>query len=116
MFIVSSIIPASTAAVSAVRQAARAVNMRVASILRAIANRRDITQLTHLDDHALKDIGLTRSDVRGALEVSLFDDPSRVLMDIAGTEHGASARARHLGVRRPVVIDCLPKDCVAKEA
>ena len=52
MFIVSSIIPASTAAVSAVRQAARAVNMRVASILRAIANRRDITQLTHLDDHA----------------------------------------------------------------
>ncbi len=110
MIILSSIIPASMTAVRALRQSVRAVNLRVANVMRAIANRREITQLTHLDDHALKDIGLTRSDVRGALEVSLLDDPSRVLMDIAGAEHGAAARARNLGVRRPVVITCLPKE------
>ncbi len=110
MFIVSSIIPASISAATAVRQAGQAAKMRVTSVMRAIANRRDITQLTHLDDQALKDIGLTRTDVRGALGVSLLDDPSHVLMDIAGAEHGAAARARQLGVRRPVVINCLPKE------
>ena len=82
MIILSSILPALVTAVSAVRRAVRTISMRVTSAMRAIANRREITQLTHLDDHALKDIGLTRSDVRGALEVSLFDDPSSVLMDI----------------------------------
>ncbi len=110
MIILSSIMPALMSAASAVRRASSAVHARASCVLRAIANRREITQLTHLDEHALKDIGLTRSDVRGALEVSLLDDPSRVLMDIAGAEHGAAARARNLGVRRPMVINCVPKE------
>lgn len=85
MFVLSQIVSRST---GAMRVATVSVGQRVARLSRAIANRMAVRELAQLDDHALKDIGLTRSDVQGALGVSWTDDPSRVLGSIAGTSHG----------------------------
>lgn len=49
----------------------------------AMANRRAAKELLGWDDEALKDIGLTRSDVRGALETPLHTDPTHHLSLIA---------------------------------
>jgi uncharacterized protein YjiS (DUF1127 family) len=49
------------------------------AILRALSNRRAVNQLLTCDDRMLKDIGLTRSEVSGALDVPLFHDPSVLL-------------------------------------
>ena len=46
---------------------------------RALRNRREVHRLADLDDRALKDIGLLRSDVEGALLEPFHKDPSRVL-------------------------------------
>jgi uncharacterized protein YjiS (DUF1127 family) len=56
----------------------------------ALKNRRQISQLHHLDDRSLKDIGLIRSDVHEALGISLFRDPSQHLLDVAGEKRGGS--------------------------
>lgn len=58
-----------------------------ASITRQIRNRMNRSAVLRLDgftDHELADIGLTRSDVRSALEGSrFFEDPSRKLAPTA---------------------------------
>jgi uncharacterized protein YjiS (DUF1127 family) len=46
-------------------------------------NRRDIRQLVEFDDHALRDIGLTRCDLYSALASGPFEDPSRRLVVFA---------------------------------
>lgn len=51
----------------------------VATVWRAFKNRRQVTNLSTLSDGQLKDIGLTRGDVRRALQLPLFSDPSLVL-------------------------------------
>jgi uncharacterized protein YjiS (DUF1127 family) len=60
-----------------------AVLMRVAPkaqrLFAAWKNRREINRLVDLDERTLRDIGLTHAAVRGALGVSLLDDPSRML-------------------------------------
>lgn len=43
---------------------------------RALANRRQLTSLTEFDDHMLADIGLTRDDIRVALDLPFAHDPS----------------------------------------
>jgi uncharacterized protein YjiS (DUF1127 family) len=50
----------------------------------ALKNRRQVGSLTQLDDRALKDIGLLRSDVRDALSGPFYRDPSVQLVDVAG--------------------------------
>ncbi len=40
---------------------------RAKDVLAALRNRREVMRLTDLDDRALKDIGLLRADVEGAL-------------------------------------------------
>jgi uncharacterized protein YjiS (DUF1127 family) len=54
---------------------------RVATSLK---NRREVRQLGELDDRALKDIGLMRTDVQAALSSPLHLDPSLHLVDVAG--------------------------------
>jgi uncharacterized protein YjiS (DUF1127 family) len=69
--------------------AARAGVVRgVASLSRAIKNRRAATALAGLDDHMLADIGLTRSDLRDAYSEPLWQDPTDVLV-------GRAAERRH---------------------
>jgi uncharacterized protein YjiS (DUF1127 family) len=75
----------------------------VAHVERAIRHRLAVRRLLQLDDHALKDIGLTRSEVSGALAAPVWQDPSRLLAEHAGTGAGHVARAQTLGVRRGVV-------------
>lgn len=61
----------------------------VISFAKAVVNRREILLLTELDDRSLKDIGLMRADVEGALASSWLKDPSSVL----ASRSTASARA-----------------------
>jgi uncharacterized protein YjiS (DUF1127 family) len=55
-----------------------------------LKNRREVARLNDLDDRALKDIGLVRSDVHAALAEPLFSDPSYHLMDMAGHKRSPS--------------------------
>jgi uncharacterized protein YjiS (DUF1127 family) len=64
----------------------------VESLARAFRNRREVMTLAHLDDRALKDIGLTRVEVLGALSEPLYKDPSRILL-VRSVERRARARA-----------------------
>ncbi len=59
----------------------RAFARTAGGTLRALGNRGAIHRLAHLDDRGLKDIGLTRNDVDGALAQPFHVDPSRILMD-----------------------------------
>jgi len=52
---------------------------RAAGLRTALSHRRAVRRLAELDDRTLKDIGLARSDVTGALAQSLAVDPSRIL-------------------------------------
>jgi uncharacterized protein YjiS (DUF1127 family) len=63
-------------------------------VVTVISNRRQVMTLRELDDRALKDIGLSRAEVEGALALPLHRDPSRVL---AG--HAGRARSRVPGRR-----------------
>jgi uncharacterized protein YjiS (DUF1127 family) len=62
---------------------------------RALSHRSDVQTLLEMDDRCLKDIGLTRDDVLGALSESLARDPSKILL-----VRSVARRAR----QRPVVI------------
>jgi len=58
--------------------------VNVASIWRAIRNRREIHYLNELNDAQLRDIGLTRQDLDAALTTStFFEDPSSHLTNSA---------------------------------
>lgn len=65
-------------------------------IARALINRRDVHRLAELDDRTLKDIGLMRSDVVGALAEPLYSDPSQLLSLRSGGHRG---RSRPMAVR-----------------
>jgi uncharacterized protein YjiS (DUF1127 family) len=54
------------------------------AVVRAYRHRLDATALTGVDDQALADIGLTRSDLRDAFAEPLWRDPTRLLHDRAG--------------------------------
>lgn len=56
----------------------------VRQLMQALKNRMQVRELAHLDDRALKDIGLVRSDVDAALDTPLHRDPSQHLVDVAG--------------------------------
>lgn len=51
----------------------------VSRVWRLAVNRRQVNRLSNLTDAQLEDIGLTRSDLRCARQVSLFSDPSQIL-------------------------------------
>lgn len=52
----------------------------LAGFFRAVANRREVKGLLELDDRELRDIGLMRCDVIGALNEPMARDPSRILV------------------------------------
>ncbi|MGL4637325.1 MAG: DUF1127 domain-containing protein [Beijerinckiaceae bacterium] len=71
----------------------------VSKIRTALKNRRQIAQLHQLDDRALKDIGLLRTDVHAALAEPLYRDPSQHLVDVAGINRSGSKPASGLQTR-----------------
>jgi uncharacterized protein YjiS (DUF1127 family) len=80
---------------------------RAATVVRALKNRRAVHRLTELDGYLLKDIGLTRGQVIGALETPILHDPSATLLDITGR---SSVR------RRPMVETDTPVALMPREA
>lgn len=76
------------------------VTSRVTPLVKALMHRRAVMRLSELDERGLKDIGLVRSDVEGALASSWLNDPSSILAArSAATTQVASAR-REEGLRQ----------------
>lgn len=68
----------------------------IRGLARALAHRQDVKRLAEMDDRALKDIGLLRSDVVGALAEPFHKDPSTVLL-VRRVERRARARLAGVG-------------------
>ncbi|MBN9450881.1 MAG: DUF1127 domain-containing protein [Bosea sp.] len=69
-------------------------------LVRALAHRREVMRLsTELDERALKDIGLVRSDIDGALATSWLDDPSAVLAERSRSASSLAAARREHALR-----------------
>ena len=71
----------------------------VVAFAKAMIGRREVTQLLGLDDRMLKDIGLSRADVAGALASPWAHDPS-ILLRLRSVERRALQRARTDAVGR----------------
>lgn len=56
------------------------VALRIADVFRAYKNRRAMAELAHLDERMLRDIGLTRGDLRDAISEPLWRDPTNILV------------------------------------
>jgi uncharacterized protein YjiS (DUF1127 family) len=69
----------------------------ILGIVRNIGNRGDVQMLLEMDERALKDIGLTRNDVLGALAQPLIKDPSKILL-VRSVERRARARTLDVAV------------------
>ena len=76
-----------------VRLASRAgaVALRLVELVRAYKNRRDIQSLAAFDDRMLRDIGLTRGDIRDAVSEPLWRDPTSILV-LRARERRSAAR------------------------
>lgn len=72
-------------------------------LVRNLRHRHEIKALTELDDRMLKDIGLTRGDVQGALSESLLHNPSVVLVRSAERHSRAERAVAPARPARPVV-------------
>lgn len=89
----------------------------VLSFPRALINRREILRLTELDERGLKDIGLLRGDVEGALATSWLRDPSAVLAARAGSAADvASIRRAEAELKSEVPTQAAPALRTAKVA
>ena len=76
---------------------------RIRNLARVLRHRREVMHLAELDDRTLKDIGLLRSDVTGALGEPYSADPSRILV-MRRHERRSIARSREPKTQRPVVL------------
>ena len=76
-------------------RAALGIVRQSGAVLKALRHRREVLRLADLDDRALKDIGLLRADVEGALLEPLHKDPSKVL---------SFRRVEHRGRPRPAAV------------
>lgn len=65
------------------------------AVRNAWENRRVVGQLGGLDDHMLRDIGITRQDVASVLAEPLFRDPSQKLAERARATRVASRASAH---------------------
>lgn len=72
----------------------------VSALARALAHRRAILRLAEFDERGLKDIGLVRSDIDGALATSWLNDPSAVLAARSDAQSGAASARREEGLRQ----------------
>jgi uncharacterized protein YjiS (DUF1127 family) len=71
-------------------------------LFRTLRHRREIMALADLDDRLLKDVGLTRGDVQGALSEPLLRNPSTVLVRSA-ERHSRAEMTPRARAARPVV-------------
>ncbi|MCO5092324.1 DUF1127 domain-containing protein [Bosea sp. (in: a-proteobacteria)] len=71
----------------------------IRQVARALIHRREVMRLAELDERGLKDIGLVRSDVDGALATSWLGDPSSVLAQRAGSAASIAAARRDHALR-----------------
>jgi uncharacterized protein YjiS (DUF1127 family) len=78
---------------AAIRALAALVAERVARVAKILRHRRDLEFLAGLDDRMLKDIGLTRSDLRFALSEPVWRDPGAALIGRVGQRGAGKSRA-----------------------
>jgi uncharacterized protein YjiS (DUF1127 family) len=69
-----------TAILTRISGFAREAVLRLGDLARAYKNRRDMQLLASLDDRMLRDIGLTRADIRDAAAEPVWRDPTAVLV------------------------------------
>ena len=91
----------SSVSAGATRVAALAITP-VVTLVKALIHRREVLRLGELDERSLKDIGLVRSDLDGALAVSWLADPSVILAERSSARSGVAATRREAGLQRPV--------------
>ena len=84
---------------AALGQFARALT----NLVKALQHRREVKHLAEFDDRMLKDIGLTRSDVSGALAEPITRNPSWVLVRSAERHSRAEKPDHSARPARPVV-------------
>jgi uncharacterized protein YjiS (DUF1127 family) len=72
------------------------------SLFHAFQDRREVMNLAELDERMLKDIGLTRGDVIGALAEPIHHNPSWVLVRCV-ERHKPASRPAPTRQARPVV-------------
>lgn len=77
----------------------RAVLWSLVAVTRWLAHRREVARMLQMDDRALKDIGLVRSDVQGALAGPFPHDPTHVLRR-RSDENRLRQRSREASARR----------------
>ena len=75
----------------------------LSNLTQALKHRREIKHLAEFDERMLKDIGLTRSDVYGALSEPLLRNPSWVLVRSVERHSRAERPDRPARPVRPVV-------------
>ena len=80
----------------------------VASFVKAQLHRREVMRLGELDERGLKDIGLVRSDLDGALSVSWLSDPSVVLAERSSARSGVASLRRQAALQQIASNDVLP--------
>ncbi len=72
----------------------------VNAIVKALIHRREVMRLGELDERALKDIGLVRSDLDGALSVSWLSDPSLILAERSSARHSIASLRRQAALQQ----------------
>jgi uncharacterized protein YjiS (DUF1127 family) len=81
------------------------VARRVGAIGRALAGRRVLRELASFDDRMLRDIGLSRSDLRSAAAEPLYRDPTALL---AGrVDESRDGRTKRTSLRGPVRVNVI---------
>ncbi len=83
----------------------------VRGIVRAVANRRAVMELSGMDERMLKDIGLNRSDVVSALGGGWNRDPSAVLVTRSVERRAAFWRNVHRKVSQAPAKAAEPDPC-----
>jgi uncharacterized protein YjiS (DUF1127 family) len=79
--------------------ALRRLALRAVALARSVAHRRAVNDVLRLDDRMLKDIGLVRSDVLGALAGPGTKDPS-IDLRLRSVENRLNQTARASGIDR----------------
>jgi uncharacterized protein YjiS (DUF1127 family) len=81
----------------AIRALGTASAERIARVAKILRHRRDLEFLASLDERMLRDIGLTRSDLRFALSEPFWRDPGPVLISRVG-QRGLGSKRRPVSV------------------